>query len=188
MCASVNDYFSLSLQLQESSLRLSQALWTAKSSKGGFSVSFFWPATDSESEAKPRRRTRKRRSKATTKVVLSTCADGGATSNPPKPSTEVPRPGATPTPINANHHPASPPSRQRSHCNKDSDVKSNSDSEEKSVCDNDQENEMTVDNNDKESEKKTDCEDEKGEWTQVTRKKSISAALLEVAFPCTYEG
>ena len=32
---------SLSLQLQQSCLRLNEALWTAKSSSGGFSVSLF---------------------------------------------------------------------------------------------------------------------------------------------------
>ena len=37
---------SLSLQLQNSGLHLSDALWTANLTNGGFSVSFFWPYSD----------------------------------------------------------------------------------------------------------------------------------------------
>ncbi len=33
----------LTLQLQQSDLRLNAAIWRAQSSKAGFSVSFFWP-------------------------------------------------------------------------------------------------------------------------------------------------
>ena len=36
------------IQLQQSNLNLADALWTAKSSKSGFSVSFYWPATSDE--------------------------------------------------------------------------------------------------------------------------------------------
>ena len=35
---------SLSLQLQQSGLKLADALWTARSSGSGFSVSLFWPS------------------------------------------------------------------------------------------------------------------------------------------------
>ena len=35
----------LSLQLQQSDLRLNWAMWSAKSSGTGFSVSFVWPVT-----------------------------------------------------------------------------------------------------------------------------------------------
>ena len=35
--------FSLSLQLQSFGLKLSEAMWTAKSSSSGFSVSLYWP-------------------------------------------------------------------------------------------------------------------------------------------------
>ena len=63
---------SLSLQLQESDLRLDQAIWTAKSTKGGFSVSLFWPAPDCKSEAQQRRRKRKRKPKTTSKLVPAT--------------------------------------------------------------------------------------------------------------------
>ena len=58
---------SLSMQLQTSGLKLSDAMWTAKSSNGGFSVSFFWPsvsskaATDKEKKQKRRRRKRRQR-------------------------------------------------------------------------------------------------------------------------------
>ena len=38
--------FSLSIQLQESCLTPSNAQWTVKSTRSGFSVSFLWPAPD----------------------------------------------------------------------------------------------------------------------------------------------
>ena len=37
---------SLGIQLQQSYLKLSEAHWTARSTSGGFSVSFFWPAPE----------------------------------------------------------------------------------------------------------------------------------------------
>ena len=60
---------SLCVQLQQSALKLPDALWTAKSSAGGFSVSFFWPSVSSQlcydkKEKKKRRRKRKRKTKA----------------------------------------------------------------------------------------------------------------------------
>ena len=47
---------SLSLQLQQSGLKLEDALWTARSSGSGFSVSLFWP-----SEAKSNKRVKRKR-------------------------------------------------------------------------------------------------------------------------------
>ena len=47
---------SLSLQLQQSGLKLADALWTARASESGFSVSLFWP-----SEAKASKRGRRKR-------------------------------------------------------------------------------------------------------------------------------
>ena len=38
---------SLSLQLQQNGLKLSEALWTAKFTDSGFFVSFFWPRASS---------------------------------------------------------------------------------------------------------------------------------------------
>ena len=59
---------SLSMQFQTSGLKLSDAMWTAKSSNGGFSVSFFWPSVSSKAatdkEKKQKRRRRKRKTKA----------------------------------------------------------------------------------------------------------------------------
>ena len=37
---------SLSIQLQQSCLKLSEAHWTSRSTDTGFSVSFFWPAPE----------------------------------------------------------------------------------------------------------------------------------------------
>ena len=156
---------SLSLHLQEKSLRLSQANWTAKSTSGGFSISLFWPAPDPKSQAKPRRRrTRKRRPKASIKPVPAACAVARVTSNPPKPSTVVLGAIATtPTLINANHHPKS--SQYQSQCDKDGNK---SDSEGKAV---NEENKKCDDDND--NEEKTDFEAEEGEWTQVSRRKKV---------------
>ena len=36
---------ALCLQLQTNALKLSEAMWTAKSSGSGFSVSLFWPTS-----------------------------------------------------------------------------------------------------------------------------------------------
>ena len=165
---------SLSLQLQESNLRLDQALWTAKSTKGGFSVSLFWPAPDCKTcKSEVQQKRRKRKPKATSKFVPATHVDA---SNPPKPSTETARATiATQTheliPISANRYSASPLSSQQLHCNKVSHLNNNSDGEEIAVCDDDQENKM-IDSGD--SKEKTTSDDEKEanqEWTQVTRRR-----------------
>ena len=67
--------FSLSFQLQEGSLRLNQALWIAKSTKGEFSVSFFWPALDSKSEALSKeKKSKKEKTCKATKSVPATHA------------------------------------------------------------------------------------------------------------------
>ena len=51
----------LSLQLQQICLRLNEAMWTAMFSSGGFSVSFFWPASDLKSQVQPKKRRKRRR-------------------------------------------------------------------------------------------------------------------------------
>ena len=78
----------LSLQLQQSDLRLERAMWTAKSTRTGFSVSLFWPvnsATELKQTKKKRRRRNKRKAKAiinfNSKVALS--APGSCVSNVP---------------------------------------------------------------------------------------------------------
>ena len=61
-----------SLQLQQSALKLPDAMWTAKSTAGGFSVSFFWPSVSSQTrcdkEKIKKRRKRKRKTKAKNSV------------------------------------------------------------------------------------------------------------------------
>ena len=60
----------LTLQLQQSALKLSEAMWTAKSTSNGFSVSFFWPCHGVSSKQpcirseKPKKRQKKRKVKA----------------------------------------------------------------------------------------------------------------------------
>ena len=48
---------AISLQLQQSCLRLPDATWTAKSTNGGFSVSLFWhaPAPELKSDTQVKR-------------------------------------------------------------------------------------------------------------------------------------
>ena len=65
---------ALSFQLQKNALKLSEALWTAKSSGSGFSVSLFWPsstASNLKSQKYSKRRCR-RKPKATIKVDVAT--------------------------------------------------------------------------------------------------------------------
>ena len=80
---------SLSLQLQQSDLRLERATWTAKSTRTGFSVSLFWPIADHNAtelkQNKKKRRRNKRKAKATinlnsNKVAVS--APGSCVSTP----------------------------------------------------------------------------------------------------------
>ena len=93
---------SLSLQLQQSGLKLADALWTAKSSTSGFSVNLFWPS-DTRTSKRGRRKgkavkpvqkddkkTRKNTNVLTTTSVTST-ANATAANRPE-------------TPINAQHH------------------------------------------------------------------------------------
>ena len=64
---------AISVQLQQMALKLSDALWTAKNSNSGFSVSLYWPSSDLEKIKKssnfPLKRRRKRRKKS--KVINS---------------------------------------------------------------------------------------------------------------------
>ena len=63
--------FSLSLQLQSFGLKLSEAMWTAKSSSFGFSVSIFWPSDvmSERMKTKKKRRHRKRPKASKTNTV-----------------------------------------------------------------------------------------------------------------------
>ena len=90
---------SLSWQLQQSNLRLERAMWTAKSSKTGFSVSFFWPVANHgvySLKKSNKRRKNRRKAKVThnlqdNNTAIPTTTSLGATT------------GATmSTPINAN--------------------------------------------------------------------------------------
>ena len=139
---------SLSLQLQEGCLR---PLWTAKSTKGGLSVSFFWPAPDSKSEALPKRsRVRKRRPKATKSVPAMLLLKSLPRISPIHLLIKVAKSTvyvATQTPISANHGSASPPSSQQSHCIKKDEIKT--------VHNDDEEIEMIESDEDRESEEKS---------------------------------
>ena len=76
---------SLSLQLQQSGLKLADALWTARSSGSGFSVSLFWPSDIRTSKrgrkGKAVKTVRKDNKKArkNTKVLATTSVTSAAT-------------------------------------------------------------------------------------------------------------
>ena len=74
---------SLGVQLQQSCLKLSEAQWSARSSSGGFSVSFFRTVPENM-KVQPRKKKRKRRhrGKAKAQSVVAT-----HTFESPKPST-----------------------------------------------------------------------------------------------------
>ena len=64
--------FSLSLQLQVQDLKLSGALWSAKASASGFSVSLYWPTTTAPEKARVKKTRRKRkRGKAKQQAISS---------------------------------------------------------------------------------------------------------------------
>ena len=76
----------LCIQLQLSCLRIDEAMWTARSSPGGFSVNLFWPAPAPEKndvQHKKRRKRRRRRTKARSQVTISN-------TNPDVPATNLP--------------------------------------------------------------------------------------------------
>lgn len=64
----------LCIQLQLSCLKIDEAMWTAKSTPGGFSVNLFWPAPAPEkngAQLKKRRKRKRRRAKARSQVTIS---------------------------------------------------------------------------------------------------------------------
>ena len=71
---------ALCLQLQTNALKLSEAMWTAKSSGSGFSVSLFWPTSKVSNVKSQKKRRRRRKHKATTTVDVAT-----STSSPAQP-------------------------------------------------------------------------------------------------------
>ena len=74
---------ALSLQLQESCLRLTDAMWTAKSTNGGFSVCLFWPAPDLKSGVEvKRKRKRRRRRRAKANKLVTVMNKSSVTVNP----------------------------------------------------------------------------------------------------------
>ena len=60
---------SLSLQLQTQKLQLSWALWTAKASASGFSISLYWPSTGIAPEKENAKKTRMKQLKHKNKVI-----------------------------------------------------------------------------------------------------------------------
>ena len=129
---------SLSIQLQESCLTLSKALWTAKSTNSGFSVSLFWPAPELKDKHQPRRRRRRRRAKATKLVPATTSMDDKPNPKPLNPSAKTTSlPSVKEVPINATRQASatSLPSKHYSssptlHSVSKSDVEKSSDSKD----------------------------------------------------------
>ena len=91
---------SLSMQLQTSRLKLADAMWTAKSSTGGFSVSFFWPSVSSKQPVNIKVKKQKRRKREKTKAKKSAqCENSGAEVAVATPNS------AANTPVDAHHSP-----------------------------------------------------------------------------------
>ena len=91
--------FSVSYQLQEKGLKLPDALWTIRSSAGGFSVSLFWP--NSSTSLKKRQRRRKR-AKAKSLANSKQCNQDNQVISSKEP---VEKPASKiPTPIRAHQH------------------------------------------------------------------------------------
>ena len=93
---------SLNLQLQTSGLKLPDALCTAKSSTGSFSVSFFWPSVYlqplNDKEKKQNRRKRKRKTKPKkNNAQCGNCDTNIASDNTPN--------SANTTSVDAHHSP-----------------------------------------------------------------------------------
>ena len=93
----------LTIQLQQSNLNLADALWTAKSSKSGFSVSFYWPAQVTVSKTK---RKRKRRKSKQAKAFINAVSASSHKEVTSKPDSKVQRelsPPKVEVPNNATH-------------------------------------------------------------------------------------
>ena len=93
----------LTIQLQQSNLNLADALWTAKSSKSGFSVSFYWPAQVTTSKTKRKRKRRRSKQAKAFNNAVSASSHKEVTS---KPDSKVQRELSPPTaevPNNATH-------------------------------------------------------------------------------------
>ena len=88
----------LSLQLQQSDLRLNAAMWTAKSSKAGFSVSFFWPVANPDDPGVKSLKKKKRRRKRRKAKAGSTIEVGSVQAKPVNSES-----GSPSIPIDANH-------------------------------------------------------------------------------------
>ena len=172
---------SLSLQLQEGCLKLNQALWTAKSTKGRFSVSLFWSAPDGKSEALPkRRRKRKRRSKASTSLVPAISTASATSCSLSKSSPEVAKSSvATQTLNSANHHPGS----QHSHTNKTEGDSNESSDDEKT--DNDVDVKESVEKTDSDESEDAESDNEIQSWIRVSgrRKKAHLPLCWKLRFP-----
>ena len=93
----------LTIQLQQSNFNLADALWTAKSSKSGFSVSFYWPAQVTASKTK---RKRKRRKSKQAKAFINAVSASSHKEITSKPDSKVQRelsPPKAEVPNNATH-------------------------------------------------------------------------------------
>ena len=67
--------FSVNYQLQERGLKMPDALWTARSSASGFSVSLFWPSIQSKDLKRKKRKKRRAKAKSVSsnQAVRSKC-------------------------------------------------------------------------------------------------------------------
>ncbi len=93
---------SVCLQLQESGLKVAEAMWSTRSSSAGFSVSFFWPALTNSSHkvSKRKRRRHRRNTNATTMMSKSSSAPVPTKGPAAQPNSGERSKAASMTPIN----------------------------------------------------------------------------------------
>ena len=178
---------SLSLQLQSMNLRLSGALWSAKASASGFSVSLYWPTTSAAPVEKVRRKSKRKQAIVGTTTNSTPSALIQTTSS--KPETVTPN-EEHPSPKNAQ---LTPGSNSLNHSHQSAIMRS-SDANSSSSISEDSSREpvdLTVCSNIQYAVKEgvhgvsyTDCVGEQG-WTPVTgrKKKKIIPDYIKRRFP-----
>ena len=95
----------LSLHLQTMKLNLSSALWTARASRGGFSISLFWPTRSGEKKKTRKRCNRKRKAPKWPSNTISSLPPTGVNVNEKKsqPSMDTRKKSPKPSPSVSDH-------------------------------------------------------------------------------------
>ena len=98
---------SLSLQLQLQGLKLSGALWSAKASASGFSVSLYWPTITTPAKAKVKKARRKRKRGRANKQAIPSVSNSISNVTTVSSAPVLASPVSKQSPLNAHHSPES---------------------------------------------------------------------------------